>query len=136
MREFVDHTADMEVRVTAPALGSLFEEAGVALFEIIADDVSQIRPRQPRTFAIPSAAPSDMLHDWLAALHAAFEIERMLFHDFVTRIHDGGLAATARGEPFDATRHRLAHEVKAVTRHRLSVRATPDGWEATFVVDI
>lgn len=136
MRELVDHTADLEVHVAAPTLDDALAEAGAAFFEVIAGDLSQIRPRTSRTFDVPAACPLDVLHEWLAALHAAFEIDRMLFHDFAPRVRDGRLHGTATGEPYDATRHRLAHEVKAVTRHRLSLRPTPAGWEATFVVDV
>lgn len=136
MRELVDHTADLEVRIVAPTLADVLAEAGCALFEIVAGDLEQIVPRRRHVFVIASADPPDMLHEWLTALLAAFEIERMLFHDFDARVRTGRLTATARGEPFDASRHSLAHEVKAVTRHRLSAHATAHGWEATFVVDI
>jgi len=136
MHELVDHTADLELRITAATLEGVFAEAGVAFFEVIAGDLAQIAPRRRQSFVIPAAAPADMLHEWLTTLHAAFEIERMLFHDFDTRVRAGRLVATARGEPFDAARHRLAHEVKGVTRHQLSAHATAHGWEATFVVDI
>jgi SHS2 domain-containing protein len=136
MHELVDHTADLEVRIVSPTLAGVFADAGNALFEIVAGDLEQIVPRRRHVFAIPPADPPDMLHEWLTALLAAFEIERMLFRDFGTRVRAGRLTATARGEPFDAARHRLAHEVKAVTRHRLTAHATAHGWEATFVVDI
>lgn len=136
MRELVDHTADLQVRVAAPTLEGVFTEAGAALFEIIVDDLSQVRSRSSREFRIPAGPSHDMLHDWLAALHASFEIDRLLFRDFAVRFRGGRLEATAHGEPFDATHHRLAHEVKAVTRHGLTVQATAEGWEATFVVDV
>jgi SHS2 domain-containing protein len=44
--------------------------------------------------------------------------------------------ATLEGERIDPTRHELANDVKAVTMHRLSVRQTGDGWEASVVLDV
>jgi SHS2 domain-containing protein len=51
-------------------------------------------------------------------------------------VHERGLTATARGEPYDPAVHRLAHEIKAITQHELDVHQTPAGWEATLIVDI
>ena len=36
----------------------------------------------------------------------------------------------------DQARHALAHEVKAITYHRLKVERTADGWLAEVIVDI
>ena len=136
MHELVEHTADLEVRVVSATLDGLFAETGVALFEIIAGDLSQIHPRVTQSFTIPAATPEEMLHELLRSLHAAFEIDRMLLRDIDVRRRHGRLHAVARGEPFVAARHQLAHEIKGVTRHRFTVRSTPAGWEATFVVDV
>ena len=38
------------------------------------------------------------------------------------RLTDEGLTATARGEPYDPQRHRLDHEVKAITYHKNDAR--------------
>ena len=40
------------------------------------------------------------------------------------------------GEPMDAARHTLLHEVKAITHHGLRVEPTEDGWLAEVIVDI
>jgi SHS2 domain-containing protein len=136
MHEFVDHVADLEVRVAAVTLDGVFAEAGAALFEIITGDLGQIRPLATRSFQVAGGPPPDMLHDWLSTLHAAFEIDRMLLCHFHVRHTHGRLHATVDGERYDADRHLLAHEVKAVTRHLLAVQATSTGWEATFVVDV
>ena len=46
------------------------------------------------------------------------------------------LHATVHGEPYDPARHSLAHEIKAIPQHELSVLETAGGWEATLIVDI
>jgi SHS2 domain-containing protein len=40
------------------------------------------------------------------------------------------------GESIDRVRHILDHEVKAATRHGLSVRRDPKGWVAEVILDI
>ena len=136
MHEVFEHTADLGLRIVAPALDLLLAEAGVGLFEIIAGDVGQIRPRVERVFDVAGTDPEWLLLDWATELLAAFTVEHMLFREFTVTVHAAGLHGTARGEPYDPALHTLAHEVKAVTQHELTVRQRATGWEATLVVDI
>jgi len=136
MHEVFEHTADLGLRVTSATLDGLFAEAGIGLFEIIAGDTTQIRPRLERAFDVPGIDPAWLLLDWTTELLAAFETERWLFREFTVTVHERGLHATARGEPYDPAIHTLAHEVKAVTQHELDVCRTATGWEATLIVDI
>jgi SHS2 domain-containing protein len=136
MRELVPHTADLGIVVRAASLDAVFAEAAIGLFEIIVGDLAQVRPRGARPFVVAGDDPTWLLLDWLAELHAAFEIDRWLFREFDVAVSPRGLRATARGEPYDPAVHRLAHEIKAITQHDLAVRRSSAGWEATFVVDI
>jgi SHS2 domain-containing protein len=60
----------------------------------------------------------------------------LLLSRFEVHVRDGGLSATARGEPLDPGRHSLLHEVKAITYHGLTVEQTDQGWLAEVIVDI
>jgi SHS2 domain-containing protein len=44
--------------------------------------------------------------------------------------------AVLEGEEVDPERHERSGDVKAVTMHRLDVRRTDAGWEATVVLDV
>lgn len=131
-----DHTADLGVSVTAASLEQLMADAACGLFTVIAGDLAQVSPRAEESFAITGTDPVWLLFDWLAELHAAFEMRRMLFCGFDVAVTAAGLQARARGERYDPLRHTLAHEVKAITQHALEARETPGGWEAFYVVDI
>lgn len=136
MRETFEHTADLGLRVTGKDFAALCEQAAAGLFEIIAGDLAQIRPRTRRHLRVEGAQPEYVLVDWLNELLYAFESERMLFSRFEVRSAAGGIDADAWGEPLDPGRHTLAHEIKAITYHALSVGRTKDGWEARVIVDI
>jgi SHS2 domain-containing protein len=138
MHEIFEHTADLGLRATATTLEGLMAEAALGLFEIIAGDLAQIRPRPDHTeqFDVAGTDPTWLLFDWISELHVAFEIRRMLFCGFDVSIDATGLHATAHGEPYEPARHTLAHEIKAITQHELSVVEAADGWEATLIVDI
>jgi SHS2 domain-containing protein len=131
-----EHTADLGVRIEAGTLAEVLAEAAAGLFTVIAGDLGQVRPTIEETLAVPGSDPVWLLYDFLGELHAAFEIRRMLFREFVVTITDDGLEATVRGERYDPARHVLAHEVKAITQHELAVNRGPEGCTATYVVDI
>jgi SHS2 domain-containing protein len=53
-----------------------------------------------------------------------------------TREDQWTVTGTLKGEPIDPDRHDLAHDVKAVTMHRLAVHQTKSGWEANVILDV
>jgi SHS2 domain-containing protein len=77
-----------------------------------------------------------LLFDWLNELLFTFESHRLLFSEFRVRLDQDGLIADCRGEPYDPARHRLEHEIKAITYHGLKFEPADSGWQAEFIVDI
>lgn len=136
MFEITEHTADLGLRVEAPDLASLLAEAGRGLTAIITGDLEQVRPATARAMRVEGTDPAYLLFDWLNEVLFAFESERVLLREFDVRVDERGLSATARGERFDPARHRLQHEVKAITYHGLQAVKTGGGWRAQVIVDI
>lgn len=97
---------------------------------------SAVRCVQVKTFELRSEEPGFLLFDWLNELLYAFETEKLLLAEFDLRLEAGELRATCRGEPMDAARHQMEHEVKAITYHGLRVEQNAEGWEAELIVDI
>ena len=136
MFETFDHTADLGLRVRAPDLNTLFAEAGRGLTSTLVDNPDDVRPVNEVQFNIDGTEKEYLFFDWLNELLFRFEIEQWLFAEFRVEVNEYGLAATACGEPVSRERHRLSHEVKAITYHQLKVEQTPDGWLAEVIVDI
>lgn len=136
MRTVFEHTADLGLRVEAADREQLFAEAALGLFEVICGDLAQVRPGREQVFRLAGDDPAYLLFDWLSELLYTFETQRLLFCSFRVRFDASGLEAVASGETYDPGRHRLAHEVKAITYHGLAVERTPRGWAATVIVDI
>jgi SHS2 domain-containing protein len=136
MYETFDHTADLGLRIRAPDLNTLFAEAGRALFAVIVEDLETVEPRQERRIELAEDDRELLLFDWLKELLYSFDSEHVLFSQFQVQVGDTGLTATARGEPLDASRHQLLHEVKALTYHGLTLEHSDQGWLAEVIVDI
>jgi protein archease len=136
--EFIEHTADLAVRVRGEDVGELFEAAAAALTDAITD---RSAVRATESFAVTLAAPDldVLLVDWLEELLYRFEVDAVLVRDSDVAIVSGDgvtLNAHAAGERRDGTRHPIKVLVKAITFHGLHVTETSEGYEATIVFDI
>jgi SHS2 domain-containing protein len=136
MYEVFEHTADLGLRIRTESLNALFAEAGQGLFAVIVGDLDSIRTTTSREITLKGEEKEFLLLDWLSDLLYVFESERLLLRDFQVVVDESGLTAAAFGEPWDAGRHALEHEVKAVTYHGLKVEETSRGWLAEVIVDI
>jgi SHS2 domain-containing protein len=136
MYEFFSHTADLGLRVQAATLEALFVDAARGLTAMILADAGTLRAVEERAFMLDGESVEYLLFDWLSELLFAFECERLLFCEFEVRVSDGKLQAICRGERADVARHRLEHEVKAITYHGLRVEERDGAWLAEVIVDI
>jgi SHS2 domain-containing protein len=134
--QLFDHTADVGLRIDAPTPAGVFEEAGRALASLLVEDLDAVEPRETHRFGLEAADREDLLFDWLQALLVCFELRGVLLTRFRVTLEGSGLRAVATGERVDPDRHRLAHEVKAITYHGLSLRPAGGGWRAEVIVDI
>lgn len=136
MYETFEHTADLGLRVEAPDLSGLLAESGRGLCSILVDNIEDVRPEREIDVEVEGTDREYLLFDWLSELLYLYETERLLLSDFEIELAETGLKAKARGEPADPDRHRLSHEVKAITYHGLRIEQTAGGWTAEVIVDI
>jgi SHS2 domain-containing protein len=140
MYEYLEHTADVGIRLAAPDLDSLLADAGRALFGLIVENLEEVRPDQAVHIEVPGKLSPDaldyLLFDWLSELIHQFEATRLILCELDVRASGEGISAEGRGEELDPDRHRLGHEVKAVTYHQLYLRQTANGWEGQAIVDL
>jgi SHS2 domain-containing protein len=136
MHETFEHTADIGLRIHAPDLNRLMEEAAEALTGVIILNPQQIQPRERVDFDVPGDRPDDLLHDWLSQLLYTLDTRHLVFARFEVHRQPAGLTAAAWGERLDTKRHEVGMEVKAVTYHGLVVEQDADGWRAEVILDL
>jgi SHS2 domain-containing protein len=137
--QFLDHTGDVAVRVTAASLDRLFEEAAGALTATIVD-APEIRATRRLDLTLEAPAPDLLLVDWLNELVYRFDTDLWLTSRTEARVRRAGdvwrLDAATFGEPLDEARHGVKVLVKGVTYHQLGIRETADGVETVVVFDV
>jgi SHS2 domain-containing protein len=136
MYRVFEHTADLGLHVEAADLNGLFADAGLGLFSMIVENLDQVRPAEIVALDIAGGELEYLLFDWLNELLYVFETKHLVLAHFDVQVTEKGLKGTARGEKLDPRRHRLDHEVKAITYHGLKVEKSQDGWVAEVIVDI
>jgi SHS2 domain-containing protein len=137
MFELFDHTADLGLRARSDTPEGLFADAALALRAALVENPDAVEPRKQRTVTVAGTDREYLLFDWLDALLRLFDSERFLLARTAVRFDPAGLTAEVWGEPVDATRHQLSHEVKAITYHGLHAAREADGtWLAEVIVDI
>ena len=130
MYRWVEHTAELELRIDAPTQEAMLADALDAFAELVGGDAEGEHARHE--IVVSAADPAVRLVDWLEELVFLAETE-----DFVPErlsaleLGAGGLRAEVEGR-----RDRPAHLVKAVTYHDLAVEERGDGWHARLVLDV
>jgi SHS2 domain-containing protein len=136
--ETFEHTADLGLRIFATDLPDLFRTAGEALFDVVVANRSDVRVVETELVSLTAESIDDLLVQWLNELIFRCETRHRLYTQFDVTLDENGrlLEATIGGEPIDRGRHVLDHEVKAATRHELSLQQVAGGWVAEVIVDI
>jgi SHS2 domain-containing protein len=98
--------------------------------------LESVRPCVCKRFVITGKELDYLLVDWLNELLFAFEVEHLLLSRFDVSVDSSGLVATTCGEAIDFSRHRLEHEIKAITYHGLKVVRENGTYHAEVIVDI
>lgn len=134
--EYIDHTADVGIKIYGTSLAELFSNAALGLFDIIAN-LNKVNPNTERSIEIEATDREDLLVSWLSELNYLFFTERVIYKEFqIENIGDTSLSARVHGEKVDYDRHEIYTEVKAVTYHHLYVKERPPGWEAQVIFDL
>ncbi len=136
--ETFDHTADVGLRVHGADLDDLFRTAAEGVFDYIVANREAVRVEATEPVSLAADDPAELLVTWLNELIFRCETKHRLYTRFDVHLGDDGcsLEAEIGGEPIDRERHVLDHEVKAVTRHGLSLEREGKGWVAELILDI
>jgi len=134
--EFINHTADLGIRVWGESIEELFKNAAYSMFDIMAD-LNRVELKKTMKVHIEKEELDELLADWLRNLLYKFNGDRYLLKEFkVETIDTQGLKAKVKGEKLDLSRHHLKTEIKAVTYHGLEVKKADRGWEAQIIFDV
>jgi SHS2 domain-containing protein len=138
--EFLEHTADVYVAAHGADLAEAFENAALAMFEVMTD-TAKVAATAEDSLTVEAEDEYALLYSWLEALLVKAEVNSMLYSKFkisqLEETTDGfKLTATMRGEKFNAAKHAQKVAVKAVTYHRMEIIKALKHVTLEFILDI
>ncbi len=118
--EMLEHTADIGVIGSGDDLSEAVEGCLAGLFEVLFV-ASGVEEKEERVMEVPGEGEEtlttvSLLSQFLVVFYADFFLPARVK---VTVGEDGSMSATMYGEVYDADKHKLGTEVKAITYHML-----------------
>lgn len=138
--EFLEHTADVYVAAHGKTLEEAFENAALAMFEVMTD-TDKVSAAVKDNVEVEAEDEFALLYSWLEALLINFEIKNMVYSQFqiagIEETKEGfRIKATIWGEKFNAEKHTQKVGVKAVTYHRMEILQEFNRVTLEFILDI
>ena len=135
--EYVEHTADMGLRVRGKNLSELLTNAAQGLFETIAV-VATVDETESIEVHLTAESVEDLFVAWLDELIFQHETKEIFFKRAkVQQCSETEILAMVYGEPANFDKHEVYTEIKSVTYHQLEVVQKPDGsWFAQVIFDL
>ena len=133
---FLDHTADLGIRVRGNTMKDLFEKAARSMIRIMVSGVSD-KNNKTVNISVNASDLEDLMVRWLGEILYLFEGEKRIMMDIqIDTISETHLNATAETALFTPRLHKIINEIKAVTYHQIQVKKTGNDWEARIIFDL
>ncbi len=129
--EEIEHTADLAFRAYGRDPAELFANAARGMFTLQGGGLPP--PERERRVAVEGVDRESLLVNWLNELLYLQERHGEVYSEFkIEEMAATKLRARVRG----GVREEMRRRIKAVTFHDLQVKQTPEGWQATLVLDV
>ena len=138
--ELLEHTADIYVAAYGANMAEAFENAAIAMFEVMTD-TAKVAATKDESAEVEADDEYALLYSWLESLLVKSEVNGQLYSKFdistLVETNNGfRLKATFWGEKFNAGKHTQKVAVKAITYHRMEIIREIDKITLKFILDI
>ena len=138
--EFLEHTADIYIASYGKTMGEAFENAAIAMFEVMTD-IKTVESKLEESVLVNGRDELELLYNWLELLIVNFETKNKLYSKFkilTLKKKVGFFSLTAKiwGEIFDPKKHAQKVGVKAITYHRMEIIKESNKVTLEFILDI
>jgi SHS2 domain-containing protein len=132
----LDHTADLSIEVHGADPKNLFENAGMALMELLVGGTTP-EPSTSAEICVTGQDLTDLLVRWLVEILYLFTGEdRVVTAASIGTLTSERLEAIVEAVPFDPRSRVVRTDVKAVTYHQAQVVERGGRWVARVIFDV
>ncbi|MFH0766886.1 MAG: archease [Bacillota bacterium] len=120
--KFIDiTTSDTAFIAYGRSLSELFENAALAMFEVMID-IKKIKQTQKRSVNVTGHDLPALMFNWLNELLVYVDSESLAFSKFNVKVDGLKLTAVCKGERIDQKKHELGTVVKSCTYHKMEIK--------------
>ncbi len=122
--QYLEHTTDAFILVTAPSLTDAFTLAGQSVVDTTLDKKT-IEEKEQRTLKVSGKDLRYLLFNWLEEVNYQLITEGFAIARFTLDISKNStyeLKSTIFGEPIDLKKHHFKVEIKAPTFHLMEIK--------------
>lgn len=131
--DFIEHAADIKIRMHGLRVEQVFVEAAHAFYSYVSKG-KRIQKDMRKEFTLEGEDYQELLYAFLDELVYLLDAEDFIVVDAAVIIKDFQLKAVLYGDV--ASRYNELSHVKAATYADMYVRKNADGWEAQAVLDV
>lgn len=138
--EFLEHTADAYIRAYGKNMQEAYENAALAMFEVITD-TEKISLTEEDEVEVEAEDQYALLYNWLETLLVNSETKGMLYSKFQIKKWEESnegfkIKAKIWGEKFSPKKHPQKVAVKAATYHLMVIIREANRVVLEFILDI
>ena len=134
--EVFEHVSDIGLHIYASSFKELLENAGLALFDQMAD-LSRVSSVDDFEISAQGDTVEELFMAWMRELLYVFHGKGYLLKEFeVKEASKGNVRGIAKGEKIDPDKHLIHGEVKGATYYRLEVKEIDGKWQAKVILDV
>jgi SHS2 domain-containing protein len=130
--EFLEHTADIKIRVTGRTLNDIFENSVKAISQYVSGN-QKIESKKGKVIEVSGSDMESLLYNFLDEILYLIDAESFLPIKAEVTLRGNNLKAELYG---DSTKGKSLDHIKAPTYAEMSIKKVNSSWEAIFVLDV
>ena len=136
MIEFIEHTADIGIRIVSNNINELFQKAGYGMFKIICENLDDVECNETISGEIFADDLNELMYLFLEKLIYEFDVKGIILRCFEVEVSENHLRYKANGEFYNPKKHKIGTGIKSPTYHKLEIKKVDDNFQATIIFDI
>jgi len=136
MIEFIEHTADIGIKVIAEKIEDIFKLSAYGMFKIICENLEDVECKEFVDGEIISDDILELLYLFLENLLFQFDTKALILKDFNIKLLDNKIVYSACGEFYNSKKHKIGTGIKSPTYHKMEIRKENGKYIAYIIFDI
>lgn len=130
--EFLEHTADIKMRVVGKELKDIFETTVLAIAEYCSGG-EKLSNKKKKTINVKGQDNESLLYNFIDEILYLIDAEHFIPVKATVKLKGYSLKAELSG---DSTKNYKLEHIKSATYAEMSIKKLRDNWEAVFVLDV